>query len=63
MRLTINMGDGTYRANNDTEFGGENSFTYKDAVIEKLGKYEDQFENPDLLKALTFCCCVERQSK
>lgn len=64
MRLTKRMEDGSYQANqDDPTIPGENSYEYKNALITKLGKYEDQIEDPDLLKTLTFCCSTERYNK
>lgn len=47
-RLTIRHEDEKtgkvwYSANNDTEAGGENSYSYKNAVIDRLGRLEDIF--------------------
>lgn len=36
-RLTMRMEDGSYQANNDAKFGGENSYSYKNGIIERCG--------------------------
>lgn len=41
IRLTKRMEDGSYQYNNDINFGGENSYNYKNAIIERCGIFED----------------------
>lgn len=48
-RLTQTYSDGTHGAS-DSLPCGENSYTYKNLLIEKLGKYEDLEEQGRLLK-------------
>lgn len=40
-RLTMRMEDGSYQANNDTKFGLENGYSYKNGIIERCGVLED----------------------
>lgn len=48
-RLTKNYSDGTHGASDDLSCG-ENSYDYKNLLIEKLGKYEDLEEQGRLVK-------------
>ena len=48
-RLTKNYSDGTHGASDDLPCG-ENSYNYKNLLIEKLGKYEDLEEQGRLIK-------------
>ena len=48
-RLTKTYSDGTHAAADDLPCG-ENSYDYKDMLIEKLGKYEDAEEGGLLVK-------------
>lgn len=41
LRLTKRMEDGSYQANNTPEIPGENSYEYKNMIIERCGKLED----------------------
>lgn len=52
-RLTMRMEDGSYQANNDTKFGGENSYSYKNGIIERCGVLEFYFK----LKLLIWIWC------
>lgn len=61
MRLTKRMEDGSYVAIITKESEDGSAVNYQ--IVQKLGKYEDQFEDPDMLKALTFCCCTEKNIK
>ena len=47
--LTKNYSDGTHGASDDLPCG-ENSYNYKNLLIEKLGKYEDLEEQGRLIK-------------
>lgn len=49
-RLTKTYEDGTHGAADDLEMG-ENSYDYKNALIESLGNYEDLFKTPNQIKA------------
>lgn len=44
LRLTKRMEDGTYQANDNPELPGENSYAYKNAIIDRCGKLEDLLE-------------------
>ena len=48
-RLTKNYSDGTHGASDDLPCG-ENSYDYKNLLIDKLGKYEDLEEQGRLVK-------------
>ena len=48
-RLTKKYSDGTHGASDDLPCG-ENSYAYKNLLIEKLGKYEDLEEQGRLIK-------------
>ena len=48
-RLTKTYSDGTHGANDNLPCG-ENSYTYKDLLLEALGKYEDAEEQGLLLR-------------
>lgn len=48
-RLTKKYSDGTHGASDDLSCG-ENSYDYKNLLIEKLGKYEDLKEQGRLIK-------------
>ena len=48
-RLTKTYSDGTHGANDNLPCG-ENSYTYKDLLLEALGKYEDLEEQGLLLR-------------
>lgn len=44
IRLTKRISDGTYRANDDGNIPGENSYTYKNLIIERCGIMESKIE-------------------
>lgn len=48
-RLTKTYSDGTHGASDNLPYG-ENSYNYKNLLIEKLGKYEDLEEQDRLIK-------------
>lgn len=54
MRLTKKMEDGTYKYIPDVFLDDckEDDREVLNKVLQKLGKYEDQFEDPDILKSL-----------
>lgn len=41
LRLTKRMEDGSYQANDNIRLPGENSYEYKDLIINRCGKSED----------------------
>lgn len=41
LRLTKRMEDGSYQANNNPELPGENSYQYKNMIIDRCGRLED----------------------
>ena len=66
-RLTMTYSDGTHGAS-DSLPCGENSYNYKNLLIEKLGKYEDAEEQGLLLRLPcnvgdTVYCIYERYTK
>ena len=66
-RLTKTYSDGTH-GSSDSLPCGENSYNYKDLLIEKLGKYEDAEEQGLLLRLPcnvgdTVYCIYERYTK
>lgn len=47
LRLTKRMEDGSYQANNNPKLPGENSYQYKNMIIDRCGRLEDFFERID----------------
>lgn len=41
LRLTKRMEDGSYQANNDIRIPGENSYDYKNMIVDRCGRSED----------------------
>jgi hypothetical protein len=56
-RLTKTYSDGTHGAS-DSLSCGENSYDYKNLLIEKLGKYEDLEEQGKLIKIPLEAYCI-----
>lgn len=56
-RLTKTYSDGTHGAS-DSLPCGENSYDYKNLLIEKLGKYEDLEEQGKLIKIPLEAYCI-----
>ena len=56
-RLTKTYSDGTHGAS-DSLLCGENSYDYKNLLIEKLGKYEDLEEQGKLIKIPLEAYCI-----